>query len=131
MTIISLGDAKYITLETFKKNGNGVKTPVWVTPENSKLYVITDADSWKVKRIRRNGWVKVAESDARGTVSADSQWFGGQARILDGSEAVARQNERIAAKYGWMFRAYSWMTRLLGREQVRCVIEISPSPGDM
>ncbi|KAA3662518.1 MAG: PPOX class F420-dependent oxidoreductase, partial [Chloroflexi bacterium] len=47
MTLSTLGDAQYIALETFRKNGTGVITPVWVAGENGSLFVWTDADSWK------------------------------------------------------------------------------------
>lgn len=52
---------KYLSLETFKKNGEGVKTPVWFAEESAadlagseaKLYVYTIGNTGKVKRIRR------------------------------------------------------------------------------
>ena len=47
---------KYLNLETYRRNGNGVRTPVWfaAAPEGGggqKLYVYTTADSGKAKRI--------------------------------------------------------------------------------
>ena len=36
---------KYISLETFKKNGQGVKTPVWFVLHEHALYAYTEADS--------------------------------------------------------------------------------------
>ena len=38
---------KYINLETFRKSGVGVKTPVWFVQDRDVLYVWTQADSWK------------------------------------------------------------------------------------
>ena len=70
-TLTQLGAAQYIALETYKKNGEAVKTPVWVTQEAGKLYVITEGHSWKVKRIRNNPRVRIAQSDARGNVQGD------------------------------------------------------------
>ncbi len=42
----------YLNLETFRKNGSGVKTPVWFVEDCGVLYLRTDAASGKVKRIR-------------------------------------------------------------------------------
>lgn len=58
-----IGNPTYIALETFRKSGEGVVTPVWVTTEGDKPYVWTVDDSGKVKRIRNNGCVRVAVSD--------------------------------------------------------------------
>src|SRR5205823_10258164 len=67
---------KYLNLETFKKDGTGVKTPVWFAADPSssldsndaKLYVYTIGVSGKVKRIRNNPRVKIAPCDMRGKV---------------------------------------------------------------
>ena len=52
-------DQNYLSLETFKKTGRGVRTPVWFVVHNDAFYVYTEADSWKVKRIRNNPRVRV------------------------------------------------------------------------
>ena len=78
---------KYISLETVKKNGEGVKTPVWFVLHNNALYVYTEADSWKVKRIRNNPRVRVAVCNIRGDVKG--QWLDGTASIVDGDERLA------------------------------------------
>ncbi len=79
-----LGDEKYIALETFKKNGQGVKTPVWFVLHNGALYVYTEADSWKVKRIRNNSRVRVAKCDIRGNVKGE--FMDATASLIEGDE---------------------------------------------
>ena len=121
MTLLDLGREQYISLETFRKNGQGVKTPVWVTGEGDKLYVWTQGDSWKVKRIRHNSQVRLAKSDQRGNTSGD--WVPAQARVLDTPEERKKMQQRLAKKYGLMFRLFQLMGRLRrGGDQV--VIEI-------
>ena len=78
---------KYISLETVKKNGERAKTPVWFVLHNNALYVYTEADSWKVKRIRNNPRVRVAVCNIRGDVRG--QWLDGTASIVDGDERLA------------------------------------------
>jgi uncharacterized protein len=84
---------KYLNLETFKKGGQGVKTPVWFAAEPSlkldsqdaKLYVYTIGVSGKVKRIRNNPLVNVAPCDMRGGLQGE--WVPARAEILAGMEA--------------------------------------------
>jgi len=84
---------KYLNLETFKKNGEGVNTPVWFAAEPSasldsndaKLYVYTIGVSGKVKRIRNNGRVRIAPCNARGGLRGE--WVGARAEIITGEEA--------------------------------------------
>ena len=57
---------EYIRLETFKKSGQAVSTPVWFVVEDGILYVRSYANSGKVKRMRNNSQVRVTPSDALG-----------------------------------------------------------------
>ena len=61
-------DGKYLSLTSFKRDGTGVATPVWFVSDNGHLLVETDADSYKVKRIRRDAHVRIALCDARGRI---------------------------------------------------------------
>jgi uncharacterized protein len=86
----SLQGRKYLNIETFRKNGQGVRTPVWFAgePEQSvpeKLYVYSTADSGKAKRIRNNSHVRVAPSDMRGKLLGE--WVEARAEIVTGAEA--------------------------------------------
>ncbi len=49
--IDDLGKARYVNLETFRKNGTGVQTPVWVGRDGNELAIFTNGDSYKVKRL--------------------------------------------------------------------------------
>lgn len=67
---------KYLSLESFRKNGQGVCTPVWFGSDPAsgapqKLYVYSEADSGKAKRIRRNSRVRIAPCDMRGKLLGD------------------------------------------------------------
>lgn len=93
MGIAAFTGKKYLNLETFKKNGEGVKTPVWFAADpaanldspGAKLYVYTIGVSGKVKRIRNNPRVRIAPSDARGKVLGE--WVEARAEIVTGAEA--------------------------------------------
>ena len=76
----ALERATYISLETFKKDGNGVKTPVWFARNGDALYVFTDGTSFKVKRISRNSKGRVAECNSTGR-NILSPWFDAKVEI--------------------------------------------------
>jgi PPOX class probable F420-dependent enzyme len=59
-------DQSFLNLETFYKDGRGVKTPVWFVQDGEKLYVRTVAGSWKVKRARNQPAVKIVPCKAQG-----------------------------------------------------------------
>jgi uncharacterized protein len=119
MTIHELGNVTFIALETFRKNGEGVITPVWVTGENNKLYIWTEVDSWKIKRIRNNPKVRICQSDARG--NPKSEWLEAQAQVLDSDDAREKAKEIFKSKYGLQFRMFS----VVGRSNPKAVVEIS------
>lgn len=90
---------KYLNLETFRKDGRGVKTPVWFAEEGGELYARTFSKMGKVKRLRREGRVRIAPCDARGEPKGD--WVDAEARIVGGSSGEAlRANRLLNAKYG-------------------------------
>ncbi|HQY94476.1 PPOX class F420-dependent oxidoreductase [Caldilinea sp.] len=124
MEFKDLGNPTYIALETFRKSGEGVITPVWVAAEAGRLYVWTIDDSGKVKRIRNNGRVRVAVSDSRG--APKSEWVAAQARVLDSAAEEEKQRQRLASKYGWQFHLFNLMGRFSRNKAPHVALEIGP-----
>jgi PPOX class probable F420-dependent enzyme len=91
---------RYISLTTFRKNGAGVRTPVWFAEEKGKLYVMTSSKLGKYKRIRNNPAVKIAPCTMRGKVTGPE--FTATARIMKPEEFAGARRE-INAKY-WLAR---------------------------
>ncbi len=92
---------RYLNLESFRKNGQGVRTPVWfagdpVGSHSQTLYVYSEADSGKAKRIRRNSRVRIAPCNVRGKLLGD--WIESRAEIVTGEEA-ARGMRLLNSKY--------------------------------
>lgn len=97
-------EQKYISLTTYRKNGTGVRTPLWFAEQNGKLYFMTRNDSWKYKRIRNNPTVAVAPCTIRGKVTGPD--FPAQARILPKDEWLPAK-QVIVRKY-WLMRLPFW-----------------------
>jgi hypothetical protein len=78
---------RYLNLETYRRNGDGVRTPVWFAAAPggvAKLYIYAIADSGKVKRVRRNGAARIAPCDMRGTVTG--AWVDVAVHVVDSEE---------------------------------------------
>jgi hypothetical protein len=118
-----LADAKYINLETFKKDGNGVKTPVWAAPLDGKLVVMSAGDAFKVKRLRRDPHARVAACDVRGKVRGE--WHEATGRILDDPADVERAHGALRKKYGWQMAMGDFFATIAGRIKKRAWLEIT------
>ena len=114
---------KYLNLETFRKSGAGIKTPVWFATEPSvsldsngaKLYIYTIGVSGKVKRIRNNPRVKIAPSNAGGKPLGD--WVSAHAEIVTGSEAQHGM-QLLNEKYFPSKQILDFFAKLRPRERV-------------
>jgi PPOX class probable F420-dependent enzyme len=121
----TLGSGKYLLITSYRKNGSGVATPVWVVRDGAALGAWTAADSWKVKRIRDRPDILVGPCDVRGRPT------GGQipatAEILDAAE-TARYRQLVAHKYGLIGRLTLFGSRLRRGERGTVGIRISLTP---
>jgi uncharacterized protein len=118
-----LAAERYVSLVTYRRNGNGVPTPIWVADDGGKLYAVTDGTSAKVKRLKMTDRVRIAACDARGNVRGE--WVEGHARRIDDPAVVAKAAAALGYKYGWQFTMLNVFSRLSGRIGRRAYIEIS------
>ena len=104
-----LKSAKYVSLITFRKSGEPVRSPVWFAQfgENPNSYgVITETNAGKVKRIRANSKIEIQVCDIKGGVEPDAQKFSGVAHLVNGAEAVAVR-KAISKRYGLTYKLFS------------------------
>lgn len=119
----SLENEKYISLETFKKDGNGVKTPVWTAGLDGKLVVFTDGTSFKVKRLRNNPKCRVAGCNMNGKVIT-TPWVEGTGRIIEDPARIKLAHAALRKKYGFLMGMTDFFSRLAGRMSRRAFLEI-------
>jgi PPOX class probable F420-dependent enzyme len=112
---------RYLNLESVKRDGTSIQTPVWFAEEQGVLYVYTLAHAGKVKRIRRNPRVRIAPCTMRGTMIGP--WVEADASIVDATTA-AHGHALLRHKYGWMKRIGDLVSRLLHRERVVIAIRV-------
>lgn len=93
-----LSGHQYISLETYRKNGQAVATPVWFTIDADRIFVVTKSETGKVKRLRNNQKVRVMPSGMRG--EPKGEWADGQARFST-PEEFERALKLRSNKYGF------------------------------
>jgi PPOX class probable F420-dependent enzyme len=117
--------AKYLSLETFRKSGAAVQTPVWFAQDKDAtptlFFIYSTPDAGKVKRIRNNPSVRMAPCSVRGEIRGE--WVEGCARLCSGAEAELGQR-LLRRKYSILKTTGDFFSRLLGRTQTVIAIEI-------
>jgi len=78
-------DQKYINLETYKKDGTPIRTPVWFVFDNDLIYVITRDSTGKVKRLGNNQDVRIVPCSFKG--EPKNEWVKGKAEMITGEDA--------------------------------------------
>jgi uncharacterized protein len=99
-----LAGEKYISIETYRKSGQPVRTPVWFAESGGILYVRTSDDTGKYKRIRNDSSVQVAPCNMRGNVKGE--WVKAKARIVSDDEKE-RAYKMLEKKYGLIYKMSS------------------------
>ena len=118
-----LAAGQYVAVITYRKDGTAVTTPVWVSRDGDQLFVWTQADSGKVKRIRNRGHIMVAPCDARGRLQGVP--VDAAARILDDPAEVDRVQKLHHRKYGVVFQVFRAAGRIVRRGRGYVAIEIT------
>ena len=112
---------RYVNLETYRRNGQGVRTPLWFVEDSGVLYMRTPAQSAKVKRIRNNPHVRLVPSDVRG--KPIGEWVDGEATLIEAAEA-GWVNQLVKRKYGLFKRLIDIRSRLKGTQYVVIAVHV-------
>ena len=114
---------KYLNLETFRKSGESMQTPVWFVQAGETIYVHTVANSGKVKRIRNNGRVNIAPCKMDGKLIGS--WVPAQAREITDTEVSIVADRLLDKKYGLLKKIFSNRRASKGVQDIILEIKIS------
>ncbi len=111
---------KYALLVTYRRSGEPVPTPVWFGLDgDARLYVRSDADAAKIKRLHADARVLVGPSDARGKPL-------GPLAAGTGRECAPAERDRaeaaLRASYGLGRRVYE---RVIGERTPSTYLEVN------
>ncbi|WP_255447103.1 PPOX class F420-dependent oxidoreductase [Schumannella soli] len=127
--LLSLASTPFVALTTFRRNGEGVSTPVWIARDGDALVVITPLGTGKLKRLKNDGRVTVQPCGRRGTVKSDSPLVEARATVSSDAADVERATAAVRAKYGAEYHVIMFLERLfargLGANKPRAVIRIT------
>lgn len=117
----ALGAARYLNLESYRRDGTAVRTPLWFAADGEGvLFVYSQAQAGKVKRLRREGRCRVAACDMRRGLTGP--WLEARAEILDGA-AAARGMALLDRRY-WPWKQLIGLLARLRPGRARVVIGI-------
>lgn len=119
-SVVHVGDAKYLLLESERADGTRVGTPMWFAVVDDTIFLRTEADSPKVRRISRRPIVKVAACTIRGKPRGD--YIECMARIVP-QEREAHAEAALRRGYGLRRRLFN---RFVHNDNV--YVELTPLP---
>ena len=107
--------AQYVALTTFRKDGTPVVTPVWAASEGDSLYIFSNPNAGKVKRVRNSSRATVAPCTATGTITGAA--LPAEAYLLS-DDQMPKVWSLLVKKYGIaarLFVAYDAIRSLVGK----------------
>jgi uncharacterized protein len=113
---------KYINLETYRKNGQAVQTPVWFVIDGRTLYIRTDMSSGKVKRAKNNPHVRLTPCNIRG--QPKGKWMDGEMRMASITSESEMASQLLNKKYGMKGRIIRTFNRLGNTKPIVFSIQI-------
>ncbi|MCA0336689.1 MAG: PPOX class F420-dependent oxidoreductase [Actinobacteria bacterium] len=120
----SIGEAKYVSFTTFRKNGIPVSTPVWIAPlGDGRLCFMTNDNVGKTKRLAHTSRVELRECDMRGRVTEGGLVATGHAVVVRDEADQAMVRRAVEAKYGLMAKGFSLV------QAVTNALPFLPQPG--
>lgn len=128
VSLTALGEARFVSLTTYRRTGVPVSTPVWIARDGDALLVLTPEESGKVKRLRNSPRVELRPCSRLGKVPDGVEGVPATAEVLDDPTTVDRLTGVVRRRYGLEFRVTMAVERLLARRQKPRVILRITSP---
>ena len=113
---------RYVSLVTYRRNGNEVGTPIWIAESGGRYYLFSEGTAGKVKRLRANGRARLAACDFRGKVH--SEWLEAKGTVVVDTNSIERADKALRGKYGWQMKIGDFFSKLSGRYDKRAIIEL-------
>lgn len=112
-----LAEAHVAHLVTVRSSGRPQVAPVWFLEGNGQAFVVADANSVKVRNIRRNPAVTLS-------IATDQRPFkyvvlNGEAQVVETD--VAQMVERICVRYDGLVRGVEYAKELLAEDRMKLI----------
>lgn len=114
--------AEYVSLATFRKNGDAVATPIWAAPVEGKLYAFSEAKAGKMKRLKNFSKARLVECNSSGKLLG--VWQDASAYIVDQPDEIEAAKKALTAKYGWKMKIGDLVSKAARRYHKRGYLRI-------
>ncbi|WP_082573758.1 MULTISPECIES: PPOX class F420-dependent oxidoreductase [unclassified Nocardioides] len=101
----------HVLLVTYKRDGTPIPSPVWFARDGETLYVWTEINAFKAKRIRNDPRALLAPCDARGVPEGDP--IAARGRVLTDEGDRQRAARVIRSQWGLGRRIFELVSRPL------------------
>jgi PPOX class probable F420-dependent enzyme len=105
----SLDGHKYMLLVTYKKNGDAVPMPVWFGRQNQRVFVWTEINAYKAKRLRNDPRAIVAPCGPLGEPLGAP--IAARGRILETQSERANAKKVLLSNWGFFRRMFERSSR--------------------
>ena len=114
-----LGAQQYVELTTFRRNGKGVSTPVWIArlADPSRIGFYTTMGTGKTKRLAHTSRVTVQPCSRTGTPTPGTEPVEATAQMVQSGREFDEVQGAIRSKYGWQTRLFAVVGGLSTRRQ--------------
>ena len=119
--------AQYVAFTTYRRDGTPVVTPVWAAAEGDSLFIFSNPNAGKVKRVRNSSHATVAPCTATGTITGAA--LHAEAYLLS-DDQMPKVWKLLVKKYGIaarLFVAYDALRSLVGKTRA-AGIEVRLAP---
>lgn len=120
-------NAQYVALTTYRRDGTPVVTPVWAAAEGDSLFIFSNPNAGKVKRVGNSSRATVAPCTATGMITGAA--LPGEALLLS-DDQMPKVWKLLVKKYGIaarLFVAYDTLRSLVGKTRA-AGIEVRLAP---
>lgn len=100
---------RHCLLITYKRDGSPVPSPVWFGLDGDRLYVWTEVNAYKAKRLARDERALIAPCGPTGKPLGDP--IAATGRVLTSMEDRTRAASVIRAAWGRPRRLFEWLSR--------------------
>ena len=131
---MTLGDERFLSLATFRRNGEPVPTPVWIVPvSGGRLGFYTTMGTGKTKRLKRDPRVTMQPCGRRGEVAPGTAVTEGTAVMVQSGPDFDAVQRDVKANYGWEWHLMHWVVGPLATRRQKLnyadtVVIITPQP---
>jgi PPOX class probable F420-dependent enzyme len=119
--------AQYVAFTTYRRDETPVVTPVWAAAEGDSLFIFSNPNAGKVKRVRNSSRATVAPCTATGTITGAA--LPAEAFLLS-DDQMPKVWKLLVKKYGIaarLFVAYDALRSLVGKTRA-AGIEVRLAP---